>query len=660
LTYDSQGYLSLLTDPLTRSVGSIYDAAGRPTLLTRPDGKQIGFTYDANGNLASLTPPGRPSHTFSYTSIDLLQRYAPPFLGFTPKDTSYSYSQDRQLIQLSPPNVSASLQYDVAGRVQSLTHPQDTVKYGYDSASRLQTIVTSSGISLAYGYDGHLPTDTTWSGPVTGTIHRTYDNNFRATAQTINGANAVSFAYDADGLLVQAGALTLQRNAQNGLLTGTTLGVVNDTRSYNSFGEPVNYTATVSATPVLSTQFTRDKLGRITQKVETVGGVVHTYDYGYDLAGRLEHVKQDGLVTASYTYDSNGNRLTGPSVPNTAIYDDQDRLRSYAGSTYTYTANGELKTKTTGTLVTSYDYDVLGNLKHVILPGGATINYIIDGQNRRIGKKVGGTLVQGFLYQDDLKPIAELDGTNTVVSRFVYAANVNVPDYMVKGGQTYRIITDHLGSPLLVVNVADGTVAQQLSYDEFGKVLVDTNSGFQPFGYAGGLFDRDTNLVRFGTRDYDASTGRWTVKDPINFAGGANLYGYVGENPINRFDPSGLQQVRPKAGTFGFEPLAPQCINIPATAGSFLLDRLTCLACGLEAINAVQSFWRSGDPNALGNFLGGGNFCKRCTNPEASVVHMACPEQPPPPEDPVCSGPPAFIGPPEPNYSPKGPLSSGN
>jgi len=414
------------------------------------------------------------------------------------------------------------------------------VSYRYDSASRLETIVTSGGINLAYGYDGHLPTDTTWSGPVTGTIHRTYDNNFRTTTQTINDANTLSFAYDADGLLVQAGTLTLQRNAQNGLLTGTTLGVVNDTLSYNSFGEPVNYTAKVSATPALSTQFTRDTLGRITQKAETVGGVVHTYDYGYDLAGRLEQVKQDGLVTASYTYDSNGNRLTGPSVLNIATYDGQDRLLSYVGSTYDYTPNGELKTKTTGAFITSYDYDVLGNLKHVTLPGGATIDYVIDGQRRRIGKKVGGTLVQGFLYQDDLKPIAELDGTNTVLSRFVYGANVNVPESMVRDGVTYRIVTDHLGSPRLVVNTTDGAIIQRMDYDEFGRVILDTNPGFQPFGFAGGLFDRDTNLVRLGARDYDVDTGRWTVKDPIRFAArDTNLYSYVVGDPINRTDPSG-------------------------------------------------------------------------------------------------------------------------
>jgi YD repeat-containing protein len=77
-----------------------------------------------------------------------------------------------------------------------------------------------------------------------------------------------------------------------------------------------------------------------------------------------------------------------------------------------------LKTKTASGAVTTYDCDVLGNLKHVTLPGGAVISYMIDGQNRRIGKKVDGTLVQSFLYQDPLKVIAELDNTNTVISRF--------------------------------------------------------------------------------------------------------------------------------------------------------------------------------------------------------------------------------------------------
>jgi RHS repeat-associated protein len=167
----------------------------------------------------------------------------------------------------------------------------------------------------------------------------------------------------------------------------------------------------------------------------------------------------------------------------------------------------------------------MGNLRNVTLPDGTKIEYIIDGQNRRIGKKVNGTLVQGFLYKDGLRPVAELDGSGNVVSRFVYARGRNVPEYMVKGGVTYRIITDHLGSPRLVVNVA-----------------ADASPGFQPFGFAGGLYDRDIKLVRFGARDYDAEAGRWTAKDPILFAGGdTNLYGYVLNDPFNLWDHKGKE-----------------------------------------------------------------------------------------------------------------------
>ena len=106
---------------------------------------------------------------------------------------------------------------------------------------------------------------------------------------------------------------------------------------------------------------------------------------------------------------------------------------------------------------------------------------------------------------------------------------------------TYRIISDHLGSVRLVVNATDGSIAQRIDYDEYGIVVVDTNPGFQPFGFAGGLYDQHTKLTRFGARDYDAFTGRWTSKDPIGFAGGdVNLYGYVMNDPVNLIDPDGL------------------------------------------------------------------------------------------------------------------------
>jgi RHS repeat-associated protein len=60
------------------------------------------------------------------------------------------------------------------------------------------------------------------------------------------------------------------------------------------------------------------------------------------------------------------------------------------------------------------------------------------------------------------------------------------------------------------------------------------------FGFAGGLQDRDTGLVRFGARDYDPQLGRWVSKDPIRFDGGqTNLYVYVNNDPINALDING-------------------------------------------------------------------------------------------------------------------------
>ena len=128
-----------------------------------------------------------------------------------------------------------------------------------------------------------------------------------------------------------------------------------------------------------------------------------------------------------------------------------------------------------------------------------------------------------------------------MIAPFVYGSKANVPDYMVKNGTTYRIISDHLGSPRLVIATSTGTTVQRIDYDEFGNVIADTHPGFQPFGFAGGLYDQHSKLTRFGVRDYDAATGRWTAKDPIRFNGGdTNLYGYVLNAPVNLIDPKGL------------------------------------------------------------------------------------------------------------------------
>ncbi len=539
IAYNTAGFIDSIIDPESRVVSFQYDLTGRVTKQILPDLREINFTYDANGNVGSITPPGRPTHVFNYTAVNLESDYTPPVVtGSGTNATVFTYNLDKQLTLITRPDAqTVALNYDTGGRLSNVVIPRGTTNYSYfPTTGNLSSITAPDAGTLTFAYDGSLLNSSTWTGTVAGSVTRTYDNDFRVTSRSVNGGNTIAFGYDNDSLLTVAGAETLAYDPTNGLLTGTTLGIVTDSLTYNGFAEVNSYTANVSGSPVFSNSFVRDKLGRISQKTETVQGVTHVFDYTYDTAGRLTDVDRDSLPFASYTYDSNGNRLN-----NGAVYDDQDRLLSQGTATYTYTANGELLTKTDASGTTTYSYDVLGNLISVILPSGTTIEYVVDGRNRRIGKKVNGTLERSWLYKDGLNPVAELDGSGAVVSRFVYATRSNVPDFIIKGGNTYRVVSDHLGSPHLVVDTTTGTVIQSMDFDEFGQVTGDTNPEFQPFGFVGGLYDADTKLVRFGARDYDAETGRWTNKDPIRFAGdGPNLYGYTLNNPVNFIDPSGL------------------------------------------------------------------------------------------------------------------------
>ena len=294
-----------------------------------------------------------------------------------------------------------------------------------------------------------------------------------------------------------------------------------------------------------------------------------------------------------YTYDDNGNRLAvldgSGVVIESGTHDAQDRLLAYGDSTYEYTANGELLSKTTGgTEQTDYDYDVNGNLRSVMLPDGTVVEYQIDPAGRRVGRVVDGVAENRWLWSSRLGMAAELDEGGAVTARYVHATGINVPDYIDESGSILRIITDHLGSPRLVVNTTTGHVVGRIDYDEWGNVTRDDSPGTIPFGFAGGLYDTETGLVRFGYRDYDAEVGRWTAKDPIGFGGGdTNLYAYVGNEPVRRVDPSGLQAMPPIPGNPGYVPPTTlpttpaesprewrirQCTDNPGLAASLGID----------------------------------------------------------------------------------------
>jgi RHS repeat-associated protein len=545
VNYDAQGRLASMSDPLKRITRFEYDSAGRIKKHLLTDEREIAQTYDSGGNLKSLTPPGQAAHVFDYTPVNLAKEYQPPSAGAGMQNTRYAYNEDKKLTRIvRSDGKTIGVAYDKVGHLDTVTTPDGKLQFAFDAKSdRLKSVASADG-AVSFTYDGFLLTGTRWDGAVKGSVTRKYDNDFRLASTSVNGGGGIVYKRDKDGLLIQSGDLTLERDPKNGFLTGTKLDGIATTQTYNAFGEGKKFTAAINGKEIFAVQHERDPLGRITKKIETIAGKTDTYVYDYDRAGRLSDVAKNGTKIEHYEYDANGNRLKSHSESGNASgsYDAQDRVLNYGTVAFSHSPNGEWLSKAEAGKTTTYDYDALGHLKEVALPDGTKIEYLVDGIGRRIGKKVGGKLTQGFLYMDRLRPLAELDGENNVVSRFVYATRVNVPDCLEKAGKSYRIITDAIGSVRLVIETASGAIAQRMDYDAFGNVLLDTNPGFQPFGFAGGFYDPQTKLVRFGARDYDAFTGRWTAKDPIGFRGGdTNLYAYVHNDPINHRDPLGLQ-----------------------------------------------------------------------------------------------------------------------
>ncbi|HEC84518.1 MAG TPA: RHS repeat protein, partial [Thioploca sp.] len=355
--------------------------------------------------------------------------------------------------------------YDSGGRLTEIVLPKGPQTYTYDpNTGQVITVTDSkSGIVLSHSYDGSLLKSEQWSGNFSGRVNYGYNADFRMKSHNVNKLKPIAYDYDADALMIKAGDLTLNRDADNGLLKGTTLGKVNTTLTHNSFGELQTETASYDGNVLYHVQYTRDKLGRLTAKTETLEGLTTTSAYQYDLTGRLVSVEVDGVVT-KYRYDDNGNR-THVNETQVATLDNQDRLRQYDDISYTYTANGELLTKTKAAQTTRYSYDVLTNLTKVELPSGDQIEYVVDGKDRRVGKKVNGVLKEAYLYQGDINPVAALNSDGKVIAQYIYASQDHVPDYIITDSATYRLITDHLGSVRRVVDINTGEIVQRLNYD---------------------------------------------------------------------------------------------------------------------------------------------------------------------------------------------------
>jgi len=589
---DGDGYASKTIAPNGDITLFAHDARGRVTKQSRIGGNLTSLftaaSYDPSGELAYLAPPGHDGvtsrHRFSYEERGLLDTYTPPDVANTGSVT-YSYNDDAQLTAIGlPGGTSVTHTWNpTTGQLESVTLPggMGTITYGYEQArQQLASMAGPGNITTSIVHDGNLVKSLAWTGDfgdsVSAGVSFDYDASFRLAKEKVNDDNEMRWAYDNDGYPTWVGTCdytagtagtgtgmaltwndksTTNPHSLSATIGSVTDGVfgnrVEDTWVKNAFGELDSYTATYKDSQTTKALYSellnvsaRDNLGRIVTRRDSLDGATTTTTYGYS-QGRLSSVTVGTSATKQYRYDANGNRLNIGGEDDTAhdaVYDFQDRLTSYNGTDYAYTADGYLHTKTTGASVTTYNYDALGNLRSVALPANKTITYKVDGSGRRVSRS-DGTTTHRYIYRSKLQPVAEVDANGAVLARYVYVTGRNVPDFMTRGAATYRIITDHLGSVRAVVDLANGAIVQKIDYDVWGKATLLAGSwDLHPFGFAGGLYDPDTGLVRFGARDYDPEVGRWTAKDPIRFRGGdTNLYGYVLSDPVNGVDYAGLR-----------------------------------------------------------------------------------------------------------------------
>jgi RHS repeat-associated protein len=551
--YNAQGFLETVTDPGSQTTTYSYDPVGRITGASRPDGGYLRFAHDKNGNMTLLTNPVDVAHGFGFNNVNLNSSYQTPLSG------SYSnvYDRDRRLIQKNFPsgktiiyNYTDPADPNDKSKLRQVRTPEGNIDFTYLCGTKIESISKRTE-SIAYGYDGKLVTSETMTGTLNQSLAFSHNNDFEVSS-FIYADGTTDYSYDNDGLLTEAGSFTIIRNADNGLPESVSGGTLALSRTFNGYGEIESQSLALNSLNVASWSLVRDHNGRITDKTETVDGATSGYGYTYDSMGRLLTVTKDSVPVEEYQYDLNGTRIYEMNslrgiAGRSYSYSDEDHLLSAGSVTYAYDPDGFLITKTDGSDITTYNYSSRGELLSVDMPivdaapeSRKVIVYIHDPQGRRIAKMVDDVVVEKYLWQGLTRLLAIYDGADTLLMRFEYADG-RMPLAMNAEGVTYFLYYDQVESIRIVADSA-GNVVKKINFDAFGNIIEDSNPAFMvPFGFAGGLHDRDTGLVRFGYRDYDPDIGRWTAKDPIFFAGGdTDLYGYVLNDPINLVDQDGL------------------------------------------------------------------------------------------------------------------------
>ncbi|HSL59261.1 MAG TPA: RHS repeat-associated core domain-containing protein, partial [Acidimicrobiales bacterium] len=584
---DSWGRVVAVTDEARRRAFA-HDELGR-VIGQEVAGGWLRFGLDAAGDVVRVEPPGRPATELRRTPDGLLAEVRYPEVDGHADVEHLEYDADRQLVAhgwAGGPTVRVVR--DAAGRVERLVGPEGATTFEWDGAGRLVRATSPSGHAVRYEHDGALVVAEQLEGPVAGRVERHLDDARRLQRLVVHGV-PIDHEHDADGLVTRVGPVRITRDDATGLATTMVSGAVVTHLQHDGHGRLTRSVTMVGERVLLDEVLTHDPTGRVVGVVERCGDQLRHIEVRRDDGDRLAAVIVDGATALRVERGANGDalRIERDGRVDEADTDDADRLRRLGERRYGYSPAGEVTSVDGPDGTTRLAYDGHGRLTEVALPDGHAVTHAYDALGRRVATEVDDRRVLGLLWHRG-DPVAQLDAGGAVTARFVHLPGGGAPTAMITADRALRLVADVTGSVRLVVDVATGEVVQRCEYDPLGRRTVDTAPGFQPFGFAGGLHDATTGLVRFGVRELDPVTGRFTSRDPLRFAGGqTNLYLYADGNPFDWRDPTGTKvQVcsRPVPG-LGSRPFSVDHVYLKTDTHAKGMDRDT------SARNPFRTKW---------------------------------------------------------------------
>jgi RHS repeat-associated protein len=500
---DAAGRLRSLINPLGQKTVYTPDALDRITQLTDAINGVTQFGYDANSNLLTVTDAKTQQTVYTYSNMNRTGTRKDPLLN----TETYTYDNNGNLATVTDRKSQVTTNtYDALNRRTKTTFQDGTsTNYTYDAGNRITQVeekdasnVVTATITRTYDGLGRLTQEVT----AQGRVNYTYDNASRRATMTVVGQPQVTYTYD---------------NANR--LTTIVQGTSTVTIAYDDADRRTSVTYPN------------------TNKVE----------YLYNVASELTTVTYKKgtttLGTLTYTYDVAGNRIkTGgtfarsglPPALSTVNYNANNQQTVFGSNVITYDLNGNLATVTEASVTTTYTWNARNQLTGISNLGFAA-TFAYDSFGRRTGKTINATTTN-FVY-DGLNPVQEKAGA-TVTANLLTGLGIDEFFTRTDSVGVRSLLPDVLGSTVALGD-GTGTLQTQYTYEPFGYTtqtgLASTNS----YKFTG-REDDGSGLMYYRARYYHPRLQRFIEEDPIEFAGGINMYAYVSNNPIVFVDPSGL------------------------------------------------------------------------------------------------------------------------